>query len=94
MATCGSHIAESTASRPSTWACSACFTTPTTPEIGDLLLAANQVDFSVAPVAAVLAGQYIGVYRLMGAVKRAKTQMDDTGDQRVAIVAGQDGVSG
>jgi hypothetical protein len=49
------------------------------PEIGDLLLAANQVDFSVAPVAAVLAGQYIGVYRLMGAVKRAKTQMDDTG---------------
>jgi hypothetical protein len=27
----------------------------------------------------VLAGQYIGIYRLMGAVKRAKTKMDDTG---------------
>jgi hypothetical protein len=49
------------------------------PEIGDLLLAANQIDFGVAPVAAVLAGQYIGIYRLMGAVKRAKTKMDDTG---------------
>lgn len=48
-------------------------------EIGDLLLAANQINFGVAPVAAVLAGQYIGIHSLMSAMKRAKTKMNDTG---------------
>ncbi|SLZ65456.1 Uncharacterised protein [Klebsiella pneumoniae] len=63
-------------------------------EIGDLLLAANQINFGVAPVAAVLAGQYIGIHSLMSAMKRAKTKMNDTGDQCAAIVGRQRGVSG
>ncbi|CCJ84621.1 hypothetical protein BN133_998 [Cronobacter dublinensis 582] len=64
-----------------------------TPDIGDLLLPANQVDFTVAPVAAVLSGENIGVHRLVRAMKRAKAEMNNAGGQRVAVVSGQNGAS-
>ena len=41
-------------------------------QIGDLLFAANQVNFAVTPVAALFCGEYIGVHRLVRTVKRAK----------------------
>ena len=63
-------------------------------EVGDLLLAADEIDFSIAPVAAMFTGKNIGIYRLMGAVECAKTKVHDTGDQRAAIVAWQHGVGG
>jgi hypothetical protein len=41
-------------------------------QIGNLLLAANQVNLTVAPVAAVFSGEDVGVHRLVRTVKCAK----------------------
>ena len=58
-------------------------------QIGNLLLAANQVNLTVAPVAAVLSGEDVGVYRLVRPVKGAKTQMNNAWLKAVAIVLRQ-----
>jgi hypothetical protein len=61
-------------------------------QIGDLLLATDQVHFGIAPVAAVFCRQNIGIYRLVSAMKCAKAQMNDARNKTVAIVSWQRGV--
>ncbi|CCJ88641.1 RNA binding protein, putative [Cronobacter turicensis 564] len=63
-----------------------------TADIGDLLLAADQIDFTIPPVAAVFGGKNIGIDALVRAVKRAKTEMHNAGDQRVAVIGRERGV--
>jgi hypothetical protein len=55
-------------------------------QIGNLLLTTNQVNFIITPVTAVLSGQDISVNTLMRAVKRTKSQMNNTRYQFGTIV--------
>ncbi|MPN63516.1 hypothetical protein SDC9_211280 [bioreactor metagenome] len=55
-------------------------------QIENLLLAANQIHFAVAPVTAVICSQNVSVNPLMCAVKRAKPQMNNTRNQFCTIV--------
>ncbi len=63
-------------------------------QVGNLLLTADQVNFGITPIAAVFWGEDIGVYRLMGAVERAKAQVHNTWHQFAAIVGRESCLSG
>ena len=61
-------------------------------QIGDLLLAANQVNFGVSPVAAVFRSQNIRINGLMRTMKRAESQVNNSRNQRVAIPVRNGGI--
>jgi hypothetical protein len=57
-------------------------------QIGNLLLAANQVDLTVSPVAAMFCSQNIGINGLVCAMERAKAEMHNARNQFATIIRG------